>query len=326
MKLYPLIMKPHFSERPWGGRSLKDSLGKEIPAEKQIGESWELSDHPNGKSTIANGTLAGKEFGEVLRDFPVQMMNRENVPDRYPLLVKFISAEDDLSIQVHPEDTYAAKLNDRGKTECWYVMDTKPNTEIIFGLEEGVTKDQLEQGSKTGEIEKQVARHPVAKDDFLFVRAGTVHAILGGTLICEIQQSSDTTFRLWDWNRKPERELHILQSLDVIDWNAGKLEPEHVPQAGNLENIRELTDNEFFRVRVFDVQKNNSQSIPDDIIGNGLILIALSGSGSIEAKDCEPCEFEKGATVFLPAELGHEASISNQSEEIMRVLLAESRE
>lgn len=324
--MYPMVMRPYFSSRPWGGTMLESKLDKHMDTDEIIGESWELSDHPNGRSVVDNGPYAGQFFGDVLRAYPEAMMGRSEVPERYPLLIKFIDAAEDLSIQVHPDDHYAAKFHDRGKTECWYVMDCEKDTELIFGLKDGMTKEDLAKGCETGEIEQQVGIYNIEPNDFFFVRTGTVHAIRGGTLICEIQQSSDTTFRLWDWNRKPARELHIQESLDVIDFDARDAKPTKVPSTGHLETFQELTDNEYFRVQVADVAPNSSLGIPEDIIGNGLIVIILSGQGEITGSDFESVPVKKGITVYIPSELKNEFSLMNKGNEAIRFLIAESRE
>lgn len=321
----PLLMHPHFSPRPWGGTRLGRVLGKDVPACERIGESWELSDHPNGRSRIAGGPFSGVAFGDVLRQFPFPMIGAAHAPDRYPLLVKFIDAEDDLSIQVHPDDAHAAQFGDRGKTECWYVMDCEAGTEIIFGVRPGVTADDLRKGAVDGRVEQMVARHGLAPGMFLFVRAGTVHAILGGTMICEIQQSSDTTYRLWDWNRKPERELHIEKSIDVIDWSASAPKPVHVARVGDLALPLLLTDNEFFRVRALDVPRGDSRELPEDLLPTGAILMAVKGGGRVEAAD-GGVVLALGSTAFLPAACEGRARIVNTGHDAMRILLAESRE
>lgn len=320
---YPLVLSPHFSARPWGGRGLESVLGKALPGSEPIGESWELSDHPNGRSTIANGPLAGREFGEIYKKFPLEMVGTEQIPDRYPLLVKFIDAQDDLSIQVHPNDEQAAKLGDRGKTECWYVMDCTPGTEIIFGIKPEVNAEQLRVGAETGEVERQVASFPVKPNDFLFVKAGTIHAIRGGTLICEIQQASDTTFRLWDWNREPKRELHIEQSIEAIDWNSPEAKPVAVPPVGQLTDPQTLADNEFFSVVAVDVTEEES-SLPGTG-ESGQIVVVLQGEGLIH-QGYNEVTVQKGQTVFIPALISDEILLRANPGSTLRLLVAESKE
>lgn len=320
----PLLMKPVFSPRPWGGDRLAASLGKNVPSGEKIGESWELSDHPNGRSTIASGPMRGQLFGDVVREHSREMISRHNAPERFPLLVKFIDAAEDLSIQVHPDDA-TAPPGDRGKTECWYVMDCGEGAEVILGLERGIGPEDLRRGAADGSIERMVRRHPLAPGDFLFVPAGTVHAILGGTLICEIQQSSDTTYRLWDWNRQPSRELHIEQSLRVIDWQPPTSGPRRVPLVGELRQPMILTENPYFEVMAFDVAAGDRQGLPRGSESCGRIVVCVAGEGRL----CTPAgeiPLARGATAFVPACCGANVTLFCRQRAPLRVLLAESRE
>lgn len=321
----PLLMRPTFSARPWGGTFLKDRLGKPVPEGERIGESWELSDHPNGRSTVATEPFTGKTFGELLAAHPVEMIGVESAPERYPLLVKIIDAAEDLSIQVHPNDEQAARSGDRGKTECWYIIDCEPGTEVIYGVAPGVTADQMRAGALDGSIEGMVARHPLEPGQFLYVAAGTVHAILGGTLLCEVQQSSDTTYRLWDWNREPKRELHVEESLDVIDWKSSGRKPFAVPPVGALTSPVTLTDNEFFHVRVLDVLPGEPHVLPEDLSTAGTIFITVAGEGRLHSAEGS-VDLALGAVAFLPSVCQGEARAEAVGNGPWRVLLAESRE
>jgi mannose-6-phosphate isomerase len=318
----PLLMAPHFSPRPWGGRLLERELGKPLPPEVAIGESWELSDHPSGRSRIADGPFEGEEFGALLRRFPREMIGRDLAPERYPLLVKILDAEEDLSIQVHPDDTYAIPRGDRGKTECWYIMDCASNGEVIFGLADGVKPNDLEQGAKDGSIEEMVARHPIHRGSFLFVEPGTVHALLGGTLVCEVQQSSDTTYRLWDWNRKPERELHIAQSIEVTSAQLSDAQRQQLPAAGELAEPVVLTDNAYFRVHAVDARGDGRTALPADLADSGIIIVCVEGSGVLMGPDWSR-PVNRGQTLFVPAACGRQVSLSGNP---VRVIVAESRE
>lgn len=322
----PLLMEPHFSPRPWGGTLLRDRLGKSVPsAGGPFGEAWELSDHPNGRSRVAEGPHRETEFGDLVRAFPRETVGRAEAPARYPLLVKFIDAAEDLSIQVHPNDDQARAAGDRGKTECWYVMDCEPGTEIIFGLARDATPEALRMGAKDGSLGRFVARHRLRRGDFLFVRAGTVHAILGGTLICEIQQSSDTTYRLWDWNREPPRPLHVEESIAVIDWSALGESPRAVGEPGSLEAPTVLTDNEFFRVQALDVPPGASVALPAGLQPTGQIIVCVEGSVRLSAPD-GAVDLEAGRTAFLPACCEGRATLESRGTQPARLLVAESRE
>ncbi len=318
----PLLMAPHFSPRPWGGRLLEDKLGKLLPPAERIGESWELSDHPNGRSRVASGPFAGEEFGDLLRRFPREMIGRASAPDRYPLLVKILDAAEDLSIQVHPDDRYASSRGDRGKTECWYIMDCPHDGEVVFGLAEGVIPTDLKLGARDGSIERMVARQKIQPGSFLFVETGTVHALLAGTLVCEVQQSSDTTYRLWDWNRLPARELHIEDSIAVTRPHLSENRHLRLPQPGRLREPIMLTENAYFRVHAIDSRSDGSARFPDGLAETGIIVVCVAGSALLTSNDWS-LPLELGQTCFVPAACGTKIHLSGSS---ARLIVAESRE
>jgi mannose-6-phosphate isomerase len=300
---YPLLMTPIFSARPWGGTRLARILGKAVPAQGgPFGESWELSDHPNGRSAIANGPYAGEQFGDLVRRFPQAMCAVQTSPERFPLLVKYIDAGEDLSIQVHPNDAQAAEVGDRGKTECWFVMDCEEGARLIFGLAPGVSAESLRQAAESGQMDASLRQIPIRPGDFLYVPAGMVHAILAGTLICEVQQSSDTTYRLWDWNRQPPRPLHIEESCRVAQYD-----PAQVPAASNVRELpagrwHRLVRNEFFEVStaVWPAAASATLEVENR---HGLVLNVIEGSGRLIAPDWDAEALERGQTWFLPAGL-----------------------
>jgi len=320
---YPLLMTPFFSPRPWGGSRLARVLGKNVPAAGgPFGESWELSDHPNGRSTIANGPYAGRGFGELLRQFPREMAAAAEPPARFPLLIKYIDAGEDLSLQVHPNDAQAA-AGDRGKTECWLVMDCDAGAEIVYGLAAGTSAERLRQAALSGAIEPCLRRIPIRPGDFLDVPAGTVHAILAGTLICEVQQSSDTTYRLWDWNRQPPRALHIEASCAVAQYD-----PTQTPRSFNVGDFapgewRRLVRNEFFEVRASSWPPGRLVEMDVDN-PHGLALNVVAGGGVLEAEEFPGATLATGQTWFLPAGLERWAVAAGDSG--LRLLLSETLE
>ncbi|MCB2155823.1 class I mannose-6-phosphate isomerase [bacterium] len=320
----PFVLDPVFSPRPWGGQRLAVELGKALNTSEPIGESWELSDHPHGRSRIATGEFAGELFGDVLRRFPREMIGRTVAPERYPLLVKFIDADSDLSIQVHPDDGFAESRNERGKTECWYVMACAAGAEVIHGLRPGITPEELRAGAKDGRIEQMVARGSLEENDFLFVPPGTVHAILAGTLICEIQQSSDATYRLWDWGREPKRELHVEDALQVIGFNGPAQESRNLDIPGSFSDPITLTDNQFFRVRMVDVPAGQSLPVPPDTLDSGLIVVCVAGKVQLGTADGE-IDLARGQTGYVPAICERDLSVKATNGPT-RILLAESRE
>lgn len=293
----PLRMAPSFSARPWGGTRLKDTLGKPVPENGPYGEAWELSDHPDGPSRVADGPFAGEFFGELVRRDPQAMLGRDRAPARFPLLVKYIDAAQDLSVQVHPDDDYAARhtAGDRGKTECWFIMDCGRDTEMILGLVPGTTRASLKRAIDEGRVAECVARHPIRPGMFIFVPAGTVHAVLADTLLCEVQQSSNTTYRFHDWDRRPPRELHIEHSLAVIDYEADPTEHIlRVPETPDTEREeRLLTDNAFFSVRAVLL----APQAKEVLTGEGCAIVnVVRGAGA-----CNDAPCRTGETFFIPA-------------------------
>jgi len=231
--LYPLTFRPIFKERVWGGRELERLYHKPLPPGVLIGESWEISDRPGDVSVIANGTLAGKDLGWLMENHSADLLGEARPQGgRFPLLIKILDAQDKLSLQVHPPPAKAAELGGEPKTEMWYVAEAAPGAELYVGLKRGVTRAEFEQRIKAGTVAECFHRLSVRPGDAMFLPSGRVHALGAGLVIFEIQQNSDTTYRVFDWNRlgldgKP-RELHVPQSLASIDFNDS--EPSLLPQ------------------------------------------------------------------------------------------------
>jgi len=221
--LYPFIFKPIFKERVWGGRAIERLYGKKLPAGVPIGESWEISDRPGNASVIANGPLAGKDLRWLMEHHERELLGKaKSANGRFPLLIKILDAQQKLSLQVHPPAHKAAELNGEPKTEAWYIADAVPGAELYVGLKRGVTRAEFETKIKTGAVAECFHRVPVKAGDTMFLPSGRVHAIGAGLVIFEIQQNSDTTYRVFDWNRvgldgKP-RDLHVAESLASIDF------------------------------------------------------------------------------------------------------------
>jgi mannose-6-phosphate isomerase len=222
--LYPFTFRPIFKERVWGGRALEQLYRKPLPPKVPIGESWEISDRPGDASVIANGPLAGKDLRWLMENHERELLgDAKSANGRFPLLIKILDAQDKLSLQVHPPAQKAAELKGEPKTEAWYIGDAAPGAELYVGLKRGVTRGEFERKIKTGEVAECFHRVPVRAGDTMFLPSGRVHAIGAGLVIFEIQQNSDTTYRVFDWNRvgldgKP-RELHLAESLASIDFN-----------------------------------------------------------------------------------------------------------
>ena len=202
---YPLLFEPILKEKIWGGDTLYKKYGMDLPS-PNIGESWNIACHENGMSVVANGSLKGKTLEEVIhlrgRALLGTSLGDEHI-EKFPLLIKILDATDILSVQVHPDDTYA-KIHENGelgKTEMWYVIDAKPDASLVYGVKEGTTREEFKAAIEGGYLEKYLKRLEVESGDVVFMPAGMVHAIGAGILICEIQQNSDTTYRVYDWNR-----------------------------------------------------------------------------------------------------------------------------
>ena len=223
--LYPLIFQPVFKERVWGGRELERLYGKKLPPGAVIGESWEISDRPGDASVIANGPLAGKDLHWLMTHHAPEILGsaKPAADGRFPLLCKILDARDKLSLQVHPPTSKAAELGGEPKTEMWYIADAAAGASLYVGLKRGVTRAQFEQKIADGSVADCFHRVQVRTGNTMFLPSGRVHAIGDGLVIFEIQQNSDTTYRVFDWNRvgldgKP-RDLHVAQSLASIDFN-----------------------------------------------------------------------------------------------------------
>lgn len=222
--LYPLTFQPRFKERVWGGRSLARLYGKPLPPDVPIGESWEIADRPGDVSVVANGRFVGEDLRWLVEQHREDLLGEARLQgNRFPLLVKLLDAQDKLSLQVHPPASKAAALGGEPKTEMWYVAHASPGAELYVGLRPGMSRGQFEQRIRDGTVADCFHRVQVKAGDAMFLPSGRVHAIGAGLVIFEIQQNSDTTYRVFDWNRVgldgQPRELHVQQSLESIDFN-----------------------------------------------------------------------------------------------------------
>lgn len=238
--LYPLTFQPVYKDYPWGGSRIPERFNRKVP-EGIYAESWEISDHHDGMSTVINGPLAGTALRALLREHAAEIMGSNVSGTRFPLLIKLIDAKQKLSVQVHPDDASAAEFGGEAKTEMWYLLGEN-KCRVWCGLQEGVTRDSFLQAIRDNTSGDTMRPVSVGKDSAVFVRGGSVHAIDEGCLILEIQQNSNTTYRIYDWDRmgndgKP-RELHIEQAMQVINWDEHK---------SPLVKPRLLVDTDTFR-------------------------------------------------------------------------------
>lgn len=325
----PIALRPHFSPRPWGGDRLRTFLRKDAPTDSgPIGESWELSDHPDGRSLVSDEdpALDGLTFGEILRRFPRDMIGRDCAPAKYPLLIKYIDAHGDLSVQVHPDDQWCRAHNhdDRGKSECWFIIDCAPGTRIVYGYKPGVTEADARHAIAAGRLRDLLIFMPIAPGDFIAIPPGSVHAMLAGTMVCEIQQSSNTTFRLDDWDRQPPRALHIDESMQVTQWDSTLLPPVRHLGSEPEHARRQLLLNDFFEVWLTELPPGESHHDADILSPTGSILNVVAGSGTLRGADWSR-ELRLGDTLFLPAAMTNRPSMQAGNHGL-RVLTTASRE
>lgn len=308
--LYPLKFNPVYKSYLWGGRNLQ-RFGKHLP-EGVVAESWEISCHPNGVSVISNGEYAGTPLTGLIADFGVQVIGTA-LPTQYlakfPLLVKLIDANDKLSVQVHPDDAYAQahENGELGKNEMWYILEAKPGAELIYDVRPGVTKEDFARAVAQGTIESCLKKLPVSSGDVVNIPAGMVHAIGAGIILAEIQQNSDTTYRVYDYDRTDangvKRPLHIEKALEVIDFNSrNRLEkaPGLTIQPNQDTKRKILVANRYFAVEL-DTIRGMSEEIADG--SKFYIYFVTEGTGEIHyQKNTLPVT--RGESVLIPAALG----------------------
>ncbi len=305
--LYPLKFRPIYKDKIWGGNSLKSVLGKDIPSDR-IGESWEISDHDDDTSIIENGSLAGKSLHEVFLDNPKDLMGERlasRYEDKFPLLIKLIDAKDKLSVQVHPDDEYASKNENGsfGKSEAWYIVHAEPGAFIIAGLSKKMDREMFEKAIQSGKVEECVHKLPVKAGDFIYIPAGRIHAIMPGILINEIQQNSDITYRVFDWNRMDDsgkpRDLHVRQSLETINFKDAQVTTGKPVAVHSDKTI--LIENSLFTIEKLFVQDECKASTKNDNSFHAYTVIR--GSGSVEhAGDSIPVS--QGESFLVPYSIG----------------------
>ena len=313
------LLKPSGKDYIWGGTRLKTEFGKDFLPEEPLAESWECSVHPDGPSYVASGPEEGKPLVELLAEHPEYLGTTPSVSvsGMLPILVKLIDVKADLSVQVHPDDDYANRMENgqAGKTELWYVVDAEPGAQIVFGLNRSTTREELRHSLENGTVEQYLNHIPVQCGDVFFITAGTIHAIGKGVLIAEIQQNSNLTYRLYDYGRlgkdgKP-RPLHIEKALDVV-----KLFGSH-PLSQPIRVLRQtdgfvhelLCSSPYFQV---DRCMLGAENIPLEQLSESFrVLLCLSGSGTL-SEGGEQVKFQKGQTLFIPA-TANDLSLSGEA-------------
>lgn len=319
--LYPLRFQPLWRRYPWGGRKLATLLGKPIGEDETCAESWEVVDHGLDQSVVTHGPVAGTTLHQLVEQRGAELFGRHDPQEQFPLLFKFLDARTTLSVQVHPDDERARQLTppDNGKTEAWVVLAAEPGSLIYAGLKRGTDRELLAREVERGTCELCLARFEPRVGDCVFLPAGTVHALGGGLVVAEIQQASDTTYRLFDWNRlgadgKP-RELHVERALEAIEYTRGPTGPQ-TPQPTERPGVERLVDCDKFVLDRWKIEEETT--VGGDERFHLLAVIA----GSIDV-DGDPVgeSLTIGRTVLIPAGLGAVPITATANSEFLDVYL-----
>ena len=301
MLFYPLLFKPIFKERIWGGTKLKEVLNKSFDG-SQIGESWELTTVENDISVVANGAFEGLNLNQLIEKYPTEVLGIKSIQyfgNNFPLLFKFIDAKEDLSIQVHPDDVLAKERhNSFGKTEMWYVMQADDNARLVVGFKDKTNKKEYQEHLENKTLVAVLNETPVKEGDAFFLETGTVHAIGAGVLIAEIQQTSDITYRLYDWDRIDAngvgRELHTDLALDAINFEPTNTKLDYEIVKNKSVNLVECP---FFNTNILQIsEKYNWKKTKESFT----VLMCTEGSFTIIMLHFK-AEFKKGDTILIPA-------------------------
>lgn len=311
MDRIPYLLKPVGKDYLWGGNRLNDDFAKGIDMQP-LAETWECSTHPDGMSQIVNGKFAGKTLKEMLEKCPGYLGTHPDTVGELPILIKLIDAKQNLSVQVHPDDAYARvhENGSRGKSEMWYVLDACRDAEIVYGFKHNISSRELEGCLRNGTIQKYLQRIKIQKDDVFYVEAGTVHGIGAGALIAEVQESSNITYRLYDYGRTEKdgskRELHINKGVQVINRRNGKepRQPLRVLKYSPGCAIELLCRCRYFQVERFLVNTERQHNMVDFRTGSNTfqVLLCLNGCGVLNWSGSEYLKVFKGDCIFVPAE------------------------
>lgn len=308
-KLYPLKFKKVFKEKIWGGRSFSEKLNMELPTEKLYGESWEVSSHKNGMSVVENGRLEGKTLEKLFLDYKGDLVGESiyfKYEGKFPLLIKYLDINDKLSVQVHPSDDYALRVEGEfGKSESWYILEASSDAKLIMGLKNGITPEKFAEKTKNKDFENLFNIISVKKGDFINVTPGLIHASLeGSVVICEVQQNSDMTYRIYDFDRLVDgklRDLHLDKAMEVIDY-------ENTPQISTDETRKSVavdggSKQEIARDKYFNIDKLLLDGSYNDLDTDSFMIYSiLEGEGNLNY-DGETYPIKKGDTWYIPPKL-----------------------
>lgn len=307
----PFLLKPAGKDYLWGGSRLNEDFAKEIEL-SPLAETWECSTHPDGLSTIVTGEFSGQKLSDVLKSHPEYLGTHSRTDGELPILIKLIDAKKDLSVQVHPTDEYAKAHEDgqNGKTEMWYVLDATQDATLVYGLRHEIEAKQLRESAVNGTLEKYLQKVPIRKNDVFYIEAGMIHAIGAGALIAEIQENSNLTYRLYDYDREDKngkkRELHIDKALAVANLKSSS-EPRQPLRV--LKYKRGCALELLCRCRYFEVYRMllNTERCRELVeyksdVTSFRVLLCIGGCGSLIMGDSETLNFFKGDCIFFPAE------------------------
>ena len=317
--VYPLKFHPILKQKIWGGDKLVQLFGKSDIG--NLGESWEISGVPDNESEVMNGPFKGKKLTELIDKYKGELLGKrvyEKYGKKFPLLFKFIDAQKDLSIQVHPNDEIASKRhNSFGKTEMWYILQADEQARLILGFKEGVDQKEYLEALENGKLEEKMREVPVKKGDAFHLKPGTVHAIGGGIVLAEIQQSSDITYRIYDWNRPDTdgnlRELHTSKALEVIDFSPSTEAQLTVSKVYNRANT--LCETPYFHTALL----NLSQPLLRNYKGLDSFVVYMCTEGDVILKVGETSlHFKKGESLLIPAAIS-QVQIETKAATILEV-------
>lgn len=311
----PIFLKPVFKERIWGGTKLRDDFGYTIPSE-QTGECWGISAHPNGPSTILNGPLKGETLDAVWKGH--RELFGHVLSEEFPLLVKILDAKTDLSVQVHPDDDYARNIEGVpfGKTECWYIVDCEPDAELVYG-HHAESQEAFQRYVKGGEWDKLLRRVKVKPGEFYYVPSGTIHAIGGGVVILETQQSSDITYRVYDYDRTDDkgntRELHLDQAIAVTGYPHQDPVPADTIEEGEKPSpMKRLITDPYFTV--YELSVNGEMTLDKE--EPFWLCSVIDGEGHIEVSGHD-FSINKGDHFILPSTMEKRFSLKGKAKLIV---------
>lgn len=305
-QIYPLKFEPIYQYRLWGGRRLEHLLSKPLPKDEPVGEAWLLSDRKDHASKVSAGALKGSTITELMKKFPDEIMGKVgNDSDRFPLLLKFLDCQEVLSVQVHPSDDQKEYIpqGDTGKTEAWVVLETGEDSRIYAGLKKGANQENLLKSIRDKTVSKRLHSFVPEVGDAIFIQSGTVHT-LGGTVVFEVQENSDVTFRLYDWDRtdpktgKP-RDLQVDKAIACIDFSQVDIGPVPPIKSLYVENAEKLFDNEHFKLWRIESESEFTAGFKDEPV----ILVCIGGKGTMRYNKTD-YSIAKGEVMLIPAVVG----------------------